>query len=1363
MDKITIKSLTQIINVSDSTISRLKGTKNLPHDYKDSVHIKDNKLVDPLLSRERGILTLEDLKKFIIYSLIQNRKNTILKNVQATKNLLLNKPLDAVVQIVVSNNKYIRIEKEELYKDLSIEVCLKILKQIYIKEIKLEEEYKTEEILNVEIQEEEQEESDVLQDKEIEKYNYTNILDYIYYKYSQYKNGYFPLQHPTGNGKTYFLEKFLIKNILEDFKNLKQERIIVITNSKVNINEIYRNISEKLKDQGEEEKVNSIFLMKSVDDIFYNIEFLKEIIEELQQTSAFYKEFPRNFIYNFRQKLEELIKFVDKKIKINMLEQLKEYIPLLKKEMFRYFKRNNDLSGLPKFLLKLYPMIIEENNYKKIYLMTTDKFLYGYVGREETKYFYENEKSLIFIDEIDSAKQNFFKFIKNQRTLYIENIIDVFNERYNSFSKRENNQLFNLLRRLNKIEEKLFNNWRTENIDISDKKIEKIKLKKKDLINKISIFEKEGKKLRKKYFTTKRYYELEEAKRIDLFEEEQNYFQANGKKYYLNINNENCQITTNKTKLELSKMIKELFNYCYGHFYYLLTNIYNYHRLLIEENEIEKEIISHLFYNMEIQNEILNEYKNFFIKRLRKKKKKTTSEIYDIDDRDKEVELKNCCFQIYENNPDYTLNRKVSIGSQYMYITPELLLLNMCEKNFIFGISATANMETCMGNFDIKWLRSKLKNNYFSLTTLEKEKLKEALLKINSFEKGIERKINIYCGKTEMSKGFENIKKLITKKSFMFNKMLNILDSLFPVEDEDQDKKIKREYFEYAYMVFLNFILEKNTRSLLFMSNRLTQTEILEKAVLKIGEVLNKQVFFKALSSKELDENLENKNIESNILLKNLRDNNIKTIIFTTYQSAGTGVNIKHEYGNSLKNKLVKIDKEIEKENNFRLKYKDIDEIALENKTHLINFDENNMRIEMLYYCNLLIDNNVIDKKERSILLNRCSNMIFTARYKTKYDYIENSMGKIIQAIGRCNRTKVRNKTRNIYLDEAGFNIISKFKSRNRLFIEDINYLLEKAQEINLEKRNLNSLQKEIILQNKKVERYFEESYLNNISEYNAIMSYSKDEKLKKETFIKFEDLYKKYDNFRRYILKYPTRSEESKKNYSYFSIGEKLDGYKVVGDSFQNIESILFDTTEKNISIDECRLKEIVEIPLLKEFCSNNIGMFEKNEEIILPYIYQAIFKGMLGEVIIKEIFRMYNINLKNINEMIDMGIVERFDDISENGMYIDYKNYNLDKMNRNIFTEGIRKKIIIKKSLINNQNKLFIINLISNKIKGKNKDIAFYKKTNIIEEIDEVCSYEESEVVIIAGVLRYKEDGETLEINENLMRVLKNMLRRK
>ena len=267
-------------------------------------------------------------------------------------------------------------------------------------------------------------------------------------------------------------------------------------------------------------------------------------------------------------------------------------------------------------------------------------------------------------------------------------------------------------------------------------------------------------------------------------------------------------------------------------------------------------------------------------------------------------------------------------------------------------------------------------------------------------------------------------------------------------------------------------------------------------------------------------------------------------------------------------------------------------------------------------------------------------------------------------------------------------------------------------------------------------------------------MNFSKNENLRATKKEEFKELYQKYNDFRKYILKNPTRSRRTEKNPAYFSIDKKINGYTVIKDT-----NIFFDIDKKNVLLNECRLKEISAIPLLKEFCLKNIGFFEENDEIILPYIYQAIFKGMLGEIIIKEIFKMYEIKVKNIEEMIEKGIVEVFDDISENGMYIDYKNYNVDKMAaQKLLADKIKRATDRKQRFINNKNKLFFINLISSNTEKPGRSIDFYKIEDILKE--KTCNYNESEIVIVSGILRYKEDRKTLEINHGIVKKLKKML---
>ncbi|MGL5356440.1 MAG: hypothetical protein ACRDAQ_07855 [Cetobacterium sp.] len=1365
--KILIKDVLNRVIISEDIIKRLKGLKTLSHALKENKsiqNIKNGRLENPLLSSHKKYLYLEDLKKLILYSLVRTRKS-IIKDVALTQDRLRKDDIDSIIsKLILSQNKKFKLTKDKIINGLDIESCLKVLEELYPKNMDVI--YTIDDMLAPEVITNEYYEIKNMKSKKIinseKKQEFevgNNILEYIFEKYSKELNGYFPLQHPTGNGKTFHLENFIVKNIIDNFTDLKHDRIIIITNNKININEIYRGIFSKLKAQSEESKKECIFQMRSVSDILNDTQFLDEILNDLNKDLKFYNlfQFKESFLRKFKEKIRLLKEHVNKKSPLNSNDFLKEHITEVKKCMFKAFhlKEKNEIyykdMEIPNFLYKLFPMIIEENLQKKIFIMTTDKFLYGYVGKEGTEYFYEDFKnSLIFIDEIDSAKDKFLDFIKNRRTLNIQNIIDVFNDRYNFFSEVQNNQLNTLIEKLSKFE---------STKDDSDKK--NIKKRKAKLQEKMKFFMSKGKVLREKYFTTTKYFELENETRIDLFENENHYVQSDRKKFYIDITHDSCLITERKTSLELTELIDDLFEYSYNKFYNLLNEVYDYHMLLKEDNEVEKEIISHFVYNLESQKEMLSEYKNYYIQKIK-----------ILQDNRNFMDKEYSYIQISEINPDYKTNKKVRIKCQYMYITPEDFLYSICKNNFVFGISATANIDTCIGNFDIKWLKSRLKNNYFQMTNLEKKALKKALLKINNFEKNIERELSVFRDNsillTDQSKGFHNINTFLkdSKKCKLQKIVQNIFnDALESVNDKLDENQInfQKNCISYAVTVFLNFLLDEDTSSLLFLSNRFTHKDILKKTALELGKHLKKKVYFNAYKSKELDEVLKNSNEEENELMNNLKDYKTKTIIFTSYQSAGVGVNIKHTYSKRLDNKLIKLNEDIQKETGISLRYKDIDEIALENKTNIVSFEDLfNEKIILLYYTNLLLRNKALTKRERSLLLNRFNDIDFKKVYKKRYDYTENIVGKIIQGIGRCNRTKVRCKKRNIYLDNDSFEVIKKFKDADRLFIEDFNFLLAEA--FKEEGAGKNNFQLEILRRDNEVRRYFENTYLDEISAYNQGIRNIDDKNKKLDYINNFMKFYKQYERFRMYVLKNPTRGFQETESVAYFSPMERIDNYTVLGSAGDKVDNILFNTTNGNVSKKDSRLDELKSIPLLKDTLENKVGLFTKNNEIILPYIYQAIFKGTLGEVLIKEIFRIYDIRLKNIDDILSMGMLEIFDDISENGMCIDYKNYNLEKINsREFFNDIIIDKVIQKRKYITSDKKLFIINLISNKLKESNTDIAFYKLQDIYNENYKTCEYEECELVVVSGILRYRENNEKLEINESLMRELKNMLEEK
>ena len=128
--------------------------------------------------------------------------------------------------------------------------------------------------------------------------------------------------------------------------------------------------------------------------------------------------------------------------------------------------------------------------------------------------------------------------------------------------------------------------------------------------------ETKGDKLRKN-FKTELYIEMEEElkKIMYLFLDEYFHLTDSKSRYYIEIVNNSIVITKRKTNIPLDSMLKALFSYIYKNFNYFLLSIYKYHISLKNENELEKEIISHFFYNRETQKKLSDEFRKFIIER----------------------------------------------------------------------------------------------------------------------------------------------------------------------------------------------------------------------------------------------------------------------------------------------------------------------------------------------------------------------------------------------------------------------------------------------------------------------------------------------------------------------------------------------------------------------------------------------------------------------------------------------------------------------------------------------------------------------------------------------------------------------------
>ena len=150
----------------------------------------------------------------------------------------------------------------------------------------------------------------------------------------------------------------------------------------------------------------------------------------------------------------------------------------------------------------------------------------------------------------------------------------------------------------------------------------------------------------------------------------------------------------------------------------------------------------------------------------------------------------------------------------------------------------------------------------------------------------------------------------------------------------------------------------------------------------------------------------------------------------------------------------------------------------------------------------------------------------------------------------------------------------------------------------------------------------------------------------------------------REYVLKHPTLSEDewrvSPFRNHYITFGKPVNQYYYdQKEDFDLIQTISLDNFigANCVSSQDVKLTEVLtQFKSLNELFNANgyAKEFVANAYIMTPPLYQNIYKGALGEVIGKEIFKHYGITLEELDgdeyEMFDFKVKDR-------PIYVDFK----------------------------------------------------------------------------------------------------------
>ena len=396
-------------------------------------------------------------------------------------------------------------------------------------------------------------------------------------------------------------------------------------------------------------------------------------------------------------------------------------------------------------------------------------------------------------------------------------------------------------------------------------------------------------------------------------------------------------------------------------------------------------------------------------------------------------------YAIVDNN-NHALRSSIMMTS--LEATPEKILLNICKNAIVFGISATANYDTVIGNYALKeYLIPKLKKRYFELDEKENEVLKkqfnDSILYYNRI------KINA-CPINSDNNYNESSWKSVFKKDDDCESIYNIINQTIP-ENGDPKNFLRNRYLRIG-QVFKEFIVQKDIKSFLCMLNKFPNDEFeLNKDVLQI-------IFDKISHGSALWDNsvvvLRSGNdyeIKKEELLNQLKLGE-KKLVISTYATIGAGQNLQYE--------VLPDDVETIFINDYsKSKEKDFDAIYLDRPTNLIKqLSESNGEDDFTKYLTQL------EYLKTSGELNRNEvRRLIEEGFGFHYYGIENNKIKsteidsstnfatkvLVQAVGRLCRTNRKNKNVYIYYDDSISDVININTCKKNLLNPEFEALIQ--------------------------------------------------------------------------------------------------------------------------------------------------------------------------------------------------------------------------------------------------------------------------------------------------------------------------------
>lgn len=378
-------------------------------------------------------------------------------------------------------------------------------------------------------------------------------------------------------------------------------------------------------------------------------------------------------------------------------------------------------------------------------------------------------------------------------------------------------------------------------------------------------------------------------------------------------------------------------------------------------------------------------------------------------------------FRYYDfiDDPNHSMRSEIQLFD--FQDSPEHILLHLSEKAQIIGISATATLETVVGNYDLEYLQRMLQDKYYVMPEADRCRLQESF---QTFVANYD-KVNIHVepvsynadDRVELSEIFNGnealIKKYAEKLSISFERV-----------------EYAKNNFIRVVKVMKAFILNDSVKSFLCLNNKLPQENkgLFDiKLLEEFADAIIKLYGIKGLKGKDLlySINSEDYDAKRAEFIQRLSKGE-KLFVISSYNTVGAGQNLQYKApGNATIVAVNDYDRgDMEK---------DFDCIYLEKPTNLlVNVDskkgiEAEDLIRFVYQMEFLMERGEVSRKD-GIAVIKDAFICFSGGYTFsgkkgepyKTDSVNNfAIRTLIQAVGRICRTGLKNPDIYIYVDNT--------------------------------------------------------------------------------------------------------------------------------------------------------------------------------------------------------------------------------------------------------------------------------------------------------------------------------------------------------